>query len=451
MAILCLLLTGLITISCKKFVTNVQLNDSIAADTVFTSDASATSAVLGIYKQIMTSNNLPLNGGMSLYPGLSADELAGTAPNTTTDPFTANALSSTNSAVKTFWSRCYAYIYGANACLSGLENSRGLSPSTKAQLIGEVKFLRALFYFYLANLFGDTPLQTTTDYTVNAIMPRTPVARVYELILADLNEASALLPAAYTGTEKLRPNKWTALALLSRVQLYRGAWAEAENAASAIISSNTYTLVANLNNVFLSGSTETIWQMLPIASSFSTGEGNTFNPSSATVRPAYTLTASLYNSFSAADGRKSAWIKTNTVSAIVYPYPNKYKVRTATVPTEYNIVFRLAELYLIRAEARAQQDKLVESAADLNKTRNRAGLPVTTAVTKAELLLAIEKERQLEFFAEWGHRWMDLKRTGRINPVLVAAKPSWQPEAALYPIPFSEIELNPALIQNPGY
>jgi hypothetical protein len=451
MAVLCLLLTCFITISCKKFVANVQLNDSIAADTVFTSDASATSAVLGIYKQIMTSNNLPLNGGMSLYPGLSADELVGTAPNTTTDPFTANALPSTNSAVKIFWSRCYAYIYEANACLRGLENSRGLSPSTKAQLTGEVKFLRALCYFYLANLFGDTPLQTTTDYTINAIMPRTPVAGVYELILADLNEASALLPAVYTGTEKLRPNKWTALALLSRVQLYRGAWAEAENAASAIISSNAYTLVANLNNVFLSGSTETIWQMLPIASSFSTGEGNTFNPSSATVRPAYALTASLYNSFSGVDGRKSAWMKTNTVSAIVYPYPNKYKVRTAIAPTEYNIVFRLAELYLIRAEARAQQDKLVESGSDLNKTRNRAGLPVTTAVTKAELLLAIEKERQLEFFAEWGHRWMDLKRTARITPVLMAMKPLWRPEAALYPVPFSEIELNPALIQNPGY
>ena len=114
-------------------------------------------------------------------------------------------------------------------------------------------------------------------------------------------------------------------------------------------------------------------------------------------------------------------------------------------------MFRLAEQYLIRSEARAQQNNLSGAASDLNTIRARAGLGVTPAATQADLLLAIEKERWVELFTEMSDRWFNLKRTGRIDAVLSLTKPQWQSFQALYPIPTTEITANPKLLQNPGY
>jgi hypothetical protein len=112
---------------------------------------------------------------------------------------------------------------------------------------------------------------------------------------------------------------------------------------------------------------------------------------------------------------------------------------------------RLSEQYLIRAEARAQQNKLSEAAADLNLIRNRATLPNVTAATQSDLLTAIHNERRFEFFAESGHSFFDLKRTRTIDTVMLQAKSLWRTGSALFPIPQSEILLNPNLSQNPGY
>ena len=111
----------------------------------------------------------------------------------------------------------------------------------------------------------------------------------------------------------------------------------------------------------------------------------------------------------------------------------------------------LGEQYLIRAEARAQQDNVSGAQEDLNIIRNRAGLLKTTSSDKVSILLAIEQERSKELFAEWGHRWFDLKRTRRTNVILGAIKSSWKSTDLVYPIPLVEITNNPFLTQNPGY
>ena len=116
------------------------------------------------------------------------------------------------------------------------------------------------------------------------------------------------------------------------------------------------------------------------------------------------------------------------------------------------MVLRLAELYLIRAEARTQQNNFSDAESDLNAIRNRAGLPNTTANDRATLLTAIEQERRIELFAEWGHRWLDLKRTNRADTILNTFKaPNWQVTDVLFPIPASQIDINGLLTQNPGY
>jgi hypothetical protein len=133
-----------------------------------------------------------------------------------------------------------------------------------------------------------------------------------------------------------------------------------------------------------------------------------------------------------------------------------------TKMTEYFMVLRLGEQYLIRAEARAKQGNIGGAQSDLNVIRNRAGLPNTTASDEASLITAILKERRVELFCEWGHRWFDLKRLGKIDEVMNIVTPiksngtvQWQSYKALYPLPLGDLFINniqnPYLTQNPGY
>jgi len=157
--------------------------------------------------------------------------------------------------------------------------------------------------------------------------------------------------------------------------------------------------------------------------------------------------------FDAGDKRKTNWLGSNIIGGTTYYYPNKFKNNNTTPITEYNVVFRLAEQYLIRAEARALQNTNLPGAVnDLNMIHTRAGLPAyPTSMSQADCLLAIQKERRLELFTEWGNRWFDLKRWGAIDSVLGAEKPGWKPYAALFPLPLDQVTYNVKLIQNTGY
>ncbi len=118
---------------------------------------------------------------------------------------------------------------------------------------------------------------------------------------------------------------------------------------------------------------------------------------------------------------------------------------------EYNVVFRLAEIYLIRAEAFYAMKQYGQATAALNVVRKRAGLSEYQFTDTSLLWDAIIAERQKELFAEWGHRWFDLIRWNTIDEVLGKAKTTWQPYAKYLPIPSKEILLNTYLTQNPGY
>ncbi|HUC81385.1 MAG TPA: RagB/SusD family nutrient uptake outer membrane protein [Flavisolibacter sp.] len=438
--------------ACKKFVDIEPAPELINSEKVFANDATALSAMNGIYIKLRSFSLSLTNGGLSIYTGLSADEIYNTASSSLYDPFFKDSIPVDNNTIhRNFWTESYANIYKVNAVLEGLQQSTLLTDSVKTGLLGEAKFIRSLYYFYLVNLFGDVPLVTSTDYELNQSMPRSPVAQVYQQITTDLEEAERQLPTAYPSAGKVRVNRWAATALLARVYLYQKAWQRAEEKASAVIGSGLYTLVANPANVFVKNSSETILEIAPQNESGNTAEGANFIPSSATVRPPFALTNSLLNRFAAGDQRKASWTKVNLVGGIPYHYPFKYKVKSSPSVTEYNILLRLAEQYMIRAEARTYHGNLSGAVSDLNVVRSRASLPATNASTQPTILQVIEEERAVELFSEWGHRWLDLKRTGRIDQVLGAIKPSWRSTAALYPIPFAQLQLNVFLTQNPGY
>jgi hypothetical protein len=459
-AALCLMFT-IIFSSCKKFVTVENPPDVLTSDKIFTDDKTATSAMLSIYIDMMNdqfgSNGSFVCFSLTSLGGMSANEMIWTQNNTTAptyQEFTDHALTPPNTYVAAFWKDGYKYIYRTNAIINGLASSTAVTTATKNQLMGEAKFMRAFCYFYLVNLFGDVPLLTTTDYKENMLVPRTPAADVWKQIIADLKDAKGLLQEAYPTTERLRPNRWTASALLARSYLYNAQWADAETESDAIIASGAYgSGLPILDKVFKKDSPETIWQLQPVRANVNTLEGSTFLVAG-TTQPNYQLTQQLLNAFEPTDNRKTKWIGFSNPAYPAWAFPAKYKAGAGAV-TEYYIVFRLTEQYMIRSEARARQGgaKVQPALDDLNIVRSRAGLSASTATDQASLILALEKERQVEFFAEWGHRWLDLKRTNRAQAVLGPLAPgkTWTPGSELYPVPYMEINNNPKLVQNGAY
>lgn len=449
-----LIVCVLLLISCQDFIEVAPPRTALVKSAVFTNDESARSAVLGIYGQM---NSPGFSGGdlfsISFLASLSSDELRSRNTNFTQVllEFNDNAISPSNPRLLPLWSEPYQYIYKSNAIIEGLASSRLVSEGLKRQLEGEAKFIRAFSHFYLLNLFGDVPLVTSTDFRANAVTPRTAKEQVYRQIISDLTESQNLLPNDFSvsSNERTRPNKATASALLARVYLFTGEWQNSETQASSVINNtSTYGLVSDLNGVFLKNSMEAIWQIS--SSNGNTREATTFIPANAVCDP------SLLNSFEPGDKRRIVWMSPSDGSATTY-YPSKYKAIGSSSITEYSMVFRLAELYLIRAEARAHLGKLTESIADLDAIRARAGLPliqsINPTISQLELLNAIERERKVELFAEWGHRWFDLKRYNTSDLVLSALKTDWQSTDVLYPIPQLQIQNDPAMAnsQNPGY
>lgn len=449
--ILSSILTLFFAASCKKYVALDTPPVSVGIGEAFSDSSTATSVVLGLYGGIASANGNNTNNSVvflsALYGAMSAND-GYYLVSTTYDPFRFNQLPTTS--VENLWPGTWKRIAWANYAIEGLNASQSLSQSLKNQLLGEAKFMRAWLYFYLVNYWGDVPLVLSTDALNTGLLPRAPVAQVYRQIVQDLTDAKNLLATTYPSLEKARANKNVASALLGRVYFYQQNWGAAEAETTNVISTGGYSLVTNLNNVFLNTSTETIWQIsLAGTSTPQTVFGSEFIPAATT--PTFVLYDTLANTFEANDQRKVNWTKSISYIGKIYYYPYKYKVRSTTTGNEYPVMFRLSEMHLIRSEARANQNNISGAQADLNLVRNRAGLPNTTATTQAQLLAALEHERWVEFFTEFGDRWFNLKRLNTATAVLNALKPAWQPFQQLYPIPQTVLTANPNLVQNPGY
>lgn len=478
------------SIACRKFVEVPPPTNIITEDAVYNSDQTAISVLTGLYHAM---NTTPIQGteSIAVYLGLASDEytLTGVNTNPTHIAYYRNELNQSNSPSVwggEHWVPLYNSVFKCNAAIEGLSKSSSLTPIVKQRLLGEAKFLRAFFYFYLVNEFGDVPLALVSNPSINSALPRAGKSKVYDQIKADLIEAKELLSNEFlmpdlvsSTSERVRPTKWAATALLSRVYLFTEEFAKAEIEASSVISNNTLFSLLPLNNVFLKNSGETIWQLQPTSINLNTIEGRTLvippTGPNGNNNPVY-LRKSWLNNFEAGDQRRvfGNWIDTTiyriSTSPIVWDtiaYPYKYKIYSSSGVnstgglTEYFMVLRLGEQYLIRAEARAKQSNLSGAIYDLDKIRGRAGLPLIAVtnpgIIQSVLLDTILHERQVELFSEWGHRWFDLKRTGNIDPVMSVVAPqkapgtTWNSYQQLFPIPLVELQRAPHLTQNPGY
>lgn len=486
--IICLLVIVTAT-GCKKYLEIPLPTDKIAGEGAYSTDKS-TSATLNSILGILTGNQ-HFHGINSIgyMTGLYTDELVNlNTNNPNNNAFYKNEVRDGQTGL--LWTQLYQHIYNANLAIEGITNSTNLLK--KDQWLGEAYFIRAFCYFYLTNYYGDVVLVTSSNYIVNKELGRAPKTEVNKLIIADLLKAQSLLSNEYkdaigeTTALKGRPNKFTATALLAREYLYTGDWANAEIQSTNVITATigatgTYILLpaSDIDKVFLAGSAETIFNLV---SPNNNQDYNAYNNNTAATIPfngsawngvAAAISPSLLASFETntsvpetptADRRKTYWTRVTTMSAStstpVIPartmyFPNKYK--SNVIGAENIVLFRLAEQYLIRAEARARLNNLTAAKTDLDMIRTRAGLTGTTAASQTDLINAVIQEKRVELFSELGHRFFDLKRTGTIDAVMNIIAPLkgvsavWNTQKQLFPIPAYDISVNRNLVQTPGY
>ena len=376
-----------------------------------------------------------------VYPDLYADNLDFTGTFQTDREVALRNITSTNGSVLGTWQTSYDGINRANNILEAIPNVSGMDATAAAVARGEALFIRALHYSILNRYFGGVPLVLTPTRGVNddSFVSRATTAEVWTRVEQDLEEARGLLP---TGRVNGRATQAAADALLARVYLESGKYTQARDKATTVINNTAYRLNTNYRDNFtVKNSPESIFEL-----QYTVNDNNSqafwYFPQALGGRLGYAPSANLYNAYPAGDRRRDASIALQGTQR----YGNKY-FRIANGDDNV-IVLRLAEMYLIRAEANTRLNAPAATVrADLDVLRVRAGLlPLGPEIdTQSELFDAILLERRLEYAME-GHRFFDLRRLGRAEAVLqlAAAKLLW-------PIPQAERDVNANLVQNPGY
>lgn len=448
--------------SCEKLLEIDDPANELPSEVIFRWEATAKSALAGAYSAMTASSVFNVN--ITQFNAMSAGEVDFVG-STVFQDFMQNRYDPViTTRINNVWAETYNLIYRFNSIIAGLSDNSAISASVAQQMLGEARVMRAFCYFHLVNMFGDVPLVTITDVNKTSSLPRVPVPEIYNWLTIELEEAKNLVGDAYPGTAVLNSraqvNKSAAKALLARIYLFQKNYTKAEQYATEVIDkTDLYTLLpkADLGKVFLKDSREAILQLGPAVfyTNGYTVEGSTFVPTPTSTVANYELTQNLLVAFERNDERRTAWIKESNYAGKQTFQPFKYQnynqtVATSSGRTEVPMLLRLAEQYLIRAEARSNTNNSSGARDDINILRRRAGLQ--DLASNINLEEAILKERQVEYFCELGDRWYTIKRMSKVDAIMQQLRPSfWKTYAQLYPIPQPARDTNPFLTQNDGY
>lgn len=434
--------------SCKKIL-DVNPVEFTSDDITIVDENSARTAVRGIYNQLASNGYYGYT--FQTLGFFSADNIQYVGSQTVNNQLTNHDVKADLGALSTAWSAIYNTINRANNVLDkvpALALSPTFTQAVKDQLIGEAHFVRALAYFDLARTWGGVQLVLTPTKTAGGrpAIPRSSLAQTYQQVLADLEKAESLLPAT---TNRIRATKKTVWALRSRYHLYQSEWAQAATNASKVLDDiASYSLVAPYSAFFGNNASNTSESVLELyySTTVTNNQASQWLPTTkggvGWIKPTNTLVELLNNP--TIGGNRNSLLQKVITNGVDNWFGNLYYRADRTDPA---FLIRVAELFLNRAEAYAQDEKLDEGLADLNRVRLRAGLErIEEVADKASLLLAIENERRVEFAFE-NHRWYDLIRTNRAQTVLSIQ----DPEKLLLPVPYRELLVDKQLLQNPGY
>ena len=458
-------------VSCKKdFLDRKPISD-VTEGNFFKTAADAEAGIIAVYSAFISENYIfdyYINNDVvsdNCYSG-------GDNPNNfQLDEFTTTAL---NGNVSRDWGYFYEAIGRANAVLDNVENiqSLDLTEQRKQEILGEAAFIRAFHYFQMVNIWGEVPLivhkVNSTDPAV-VYQPKSSVDAIYNSIIADLKFAMERVPLAYPQN-KQRVTFGACNALLAKVyaQKPNPDWALALQYAEAVTSNTAYKLLANYDFLwdgkhenstesifeiqFINNSDQANWgPMLWLPPSLNNTSWRKFNTPSNNLVAAFKMandTVRLHSSilFEGSLPWKDAHYPNDTV-----PFP--FKQRSAQAGrADNNILIRLADIILLQAEAKNELGNTAGAQTDLNTVRNRALLPNTLATSQASLKDSILLERRLELAFE-GHRWFDLKRSGKVLSIMnnLGFAYNVTQNKLVLPIPQNELDRNPKLKQNIGY
>jgi hypothetical protein len=425
----------------------------------------------GMYDQLQNAEFL---GGRALiYSDIRSDDTNPTAFFGGIGTF--NALANDGTSTNA-WTGGYRSLYGANFFLQELAKNPGkVSPALEAQYSGEAKFIRALVYFHLVNLFAqpynftadashpgvvlqlDAP-DATTAFDASQEKPRSSVREVYAQIEADLKDAITGLPETYTSTydKTARATKDAARSLLSRVYLYQGRYADAARLAGEVVTGARHSLAASPAVPFTLATFSNPESIFSVAMNVSDNP-NTNNALGQHYGRRADISVNPYalipvNLFPAEDRRRLLLLTPSTIptsNSTPLIFTKKYNEASA----DYVPIVRYAETLLNRAEGLAQTATGVSTEAItlLNLVRDRSKPATTPSYTlasftdKQALIEAILLERRLELAFE-GHRYYDLMRYKRNS-----SRITYGDNKAVLPIPLVDIQQNKNLVQNPGY
>jgi tetratricopeptide (TPR) repeat protein len=467
---------SLLITSCSKQFIEILPVDTVTVDVLYKTDKDYQDAVIGVYGIFQDQYQ-----NMYYFGDIRGDDVwdelvKGTAG--AVDNFT---LANDDALLINTWRNYYKAITRANALLERISTADA-SITNKNRHTGEAEFLRALAYFDLVRIFGDIPLVTKSISIEESYKtPREKVDKIYdEIIIKDLLDAEAKLPASYTGPDVGRATKGAAKALLGKVYLTRKDFAKAETKLQEVTTMG-YALLPNWADLWDYSKNEHHSEYI-FDIEYEQGLGgegsiytNRFTPKVTSMIAFYGIAGSvddqntphqvLFDLFEAKDKRKDITaskgytdgtgkfipilISSNNMSA----YTRKYIARITTAndsPADWKVI-RYADVLLMYAEALNENGKASTALPLLNQIRTRVGVDPYAALTQAEMRDKIALERRMELAFE-GHRWFDLVRTGQAYTVM--QKYGMKPHNTLWPIPFAQIQLvnNRAIFpQNPGY
>lgn len=475
-----LLIGALVAFAACEDDLNVDSNSAITEFDFLNNPANAIQLVNGVYNKQLDYNMYSFSWiGITSITSDDADK-GSTATDTGTDKHRLDNLTfdATDISFNDVWKGRYDGIYRANNALFYLEQLT-IDSALKNRLIGEVKFLRALFYFDLVRCFGGVPIvvekiDINDDATINQVVfIRKSKEEVYNQIEIDLQDAIEKLPlkSQYAPNDLGRATKGAAQALLSKAYLYQQKWQLAYDMAGEVITSGQYALLNDYAEVWREIGENKSESIYEVQATLTNGLRDYTNVQGPRGTPDLgwgfnTPSSSLANSYESGDLRREAAIMfvpsvlwDGFIAPVSWTNPRyNYKAYQSSLLESWNDnkgetaknlrILKYSDILLIRAEAGFQLGMSGEALDRINELRTRAGLDVATMVT----LQSILNERRWEMAMEHD-RWFDLVRTGTAQSAMTAnGKTFIVGTHELFPIPNDQIIASGGLLtQNPGY
>lgn len=465
--LLVLALSVLTTVSCDKQLSLFPYN-ALDTSQAFLAPSDFENAAKGAYQAMVQSTSY-FGGDWVLVPDILTDNLltgsAGRGTGLTFHNWIYNANATTN-----IYADGYSAIRRANAIIENVKNLPAGFAADNA--LGEALAIRAMVHLDMVRYFGKAYTQASDAdlgipyviQTADASPPRESVKSNYDKIVADLNNAEKTIGLT-SGVGRL--NKTAVQGLLARVYLFRGEWQNCVDAATrCLTASPSVGSITNFPAIWKDASTDGVLFKVNIIDKDNVQVGVNYSQTSGSgTRPEFVVDYDFFTKYQDTDVRKTAYFITNTFSKVSYNNIYKHFGRAAGNANVVDVkALRTAEVLLSRAEAYARLNKNVEALVDLNTLRkSRYSNFVVGIETGDALLTAILLERRLELAFE-GHRFFDLKRLGlgvirssfgdksdgtginNVTKTLPAGDIHFQ-----LPLPQSEINANPNIVQNPGY